>query len=677
MILAAIFESFITPFVLLFSIPLAAIGSFFLLTITGNSLFNANTLIGFLILLGVVVNNGIILIDFINILQRQGFRRARAILTGGLSRVRPIIITAVTTCVAMLPLALGNSEYVKAIGPPFAVTVIGGLSVSTLLTLVFIPMLYNGLENAVSWLKALKWHVKLSFILLGTAGIILVILYIESFLWQMAAGLSIILGIPLLYWFVSTSLRKATAKIIVEHETLHIKIANLVKIYGRESKTARDLLSGQKLMKKAVESQSVMRPALESLIWQIPLLVFLFYFTWFYLVSSFWQLVAGAVLYVFVLSILNRFRKASSSIWMRYVYYIALLLAPFLFLLLYQLRWNNLALTLLVGGLWYLLIMIRHVSIMLHRGSFEISSTPKLFRWFFHFVRILPVVGTRTERLKALKGVSFDIETGMFGLLGPNGAGKSTIIRIICGILDQSYGKIWINGIDTQEKREELQGLIGYLPQEFGMYENMSARAYLDYQAMMKGINDKTARQKRVKEVLEAVHMWEHRNKPIRTYSGGMKQRIGIAQVLLHLPRILVVDEPTAGLDPRERIRFRNLLVELSRNRIVIFSTHIIEDISSSCNTMAVINEGKLLYQGSPREMSEIARGKVWKVTLPSSEFEEAVKNLLVIHHMRDHDRIRVRCIAESKPFEHAEEEHPLLEDAYLWLLYSNKEKIA
>jgi ABC-type multidrug transport system ATPase subunit len=248
------------------------------------------------------------------------------------------------------------------------------------------------------------------------------------------------------------------------------------------------------------------------------------------------------------------------------------------------------------------------------------------------------------------------------------------MMRIICGILEQSYGKIWINGIDTQEKREELQGLIGYLPQEFGMYENMTAMAYLDYQAMLKGITDVDLRKKRVGEVLNAVHMWDSRNKKIGSYSGGMKQRIGIAQVLLHLPRILVVDEPTAGLDPRERIRFRNLLVELSRSRIVIFSTHIIEDISSSCTTMAVINNGEVLFNGTPQEMTQIAKGKVWKVILPANEFEERTKDLLVMHHMRDEDRIRVRCISADKPFDTAEEEHPLLEDAYLWLLHTHKQ---
>ena len=343
-------------------------------------------------------------------------------------------------------------------------------------------------------------------------------------------------------------------------------------------------------------------------------------------------------------------------------------------LVIFQSRWDHLWLTLIAGVAWYLDVSMGRVSVKVKQAEFDLKKIRPFLRWFYWFVSVLPIVGKEKEQFKALEGVSLEIGTGMFGLLGPNGAGKSTMIRIICGILEQSYGKIWINGIDTQEKREELQGLIGYLPQEFGMYENMSAYAYLDYQAMLKGISNSQARAKRIREVLESVHMWDSRQKKIGAYSGGMKQRIGIAQVLLHLPRILVVDEPTAGLDPRERIRFRNLLVELSASRVVIFSTHIIEDISSSCSTMAVINRGEVLFNGTPSEMTHIASGKVWKTSLPSELFEEATKEMLVVHHMRDGGQIRFRCISAEKPFEDAIVESPLLEDAYLWLLRSDKE---
>jgi len=169
--------------------------------------------------------------------------------------------------------------------------------------------------------------------------------------------------------------------------------------------------------------------------------------------------------------------------------------------------------------------------------------------------------------------------------------------------------------------------------------------------------------------------MEEHKNEKISSYSGGMKQRIGIAQILLHLPRILVVDEPTAGLDPRERIRFRNLLVELSRERIVIFSTHIIEDIASSCKKVAVLNRGELKYLGEPINMAKIAENKVWQIEVPVSEFEKVQKDLLIVGHMQDGDMIRIRCISENKPMDIAEPARPLLEDAYLQLLMQDKKK--
>ena len=673
MILAIVFESFITPLVLLFSIPLAAIGSFFFLTITGNSLFNANTLTGFLILLGVVVNNGIILIDFVNILRRNGYRRTRAIMVAGLSRVRPILITAVTTCVAMLPLAMGKAEYVEAIGPPFAVTVIGGLIVSTLLTLVFIPMLYNGIEHSLNWIRDLNLPLMLLMLGLEIAGFIAVILYIDSFIWKMAGGLLVLAGIPASIWFITSSLRKAKLTIISQEEELHIRISNLVKIYGRDSQAVRDYKTGRRMARLAEQKQSDPRPRFEALIWQVPLLIFLIYFSWFYLVSGFWKLIASIASWYFVLSVIKGFSQFYRKKWLTMLLGFFRYVTPLLILVLFQLEWENLAFTIVVGSIWYLLLAIAWVAYRIRNAELETKKVRKIFRWFVWLVKIIPGIGTQKERFKALRGVSLDIGYGMFGLLGPNGAGKSTMIRTICGILEQSYGKIWINGIDTQEKREELQGLIGYLPQEFGMYENMTAAGYLDYQAMLKGITETEVREKRIEEVLNAVHMWDSRNKKIGSYSGGMKQRIGIAQVLLHLPRILVVDEPTAGLDPRERIRFRNLLVELSRSRIVIFSTHIIEDISSSCNTMAVINNGEVLFTGTPKEMTGIAKGRVWKVMLPADEFEESTRDLLVMHHMRDNDQIRVRCISAEKPFKNAEEEHPLLEDAYLWLLQSNK----
>jgi len=317
--------------------------------------------------------------------------------------------------------------------------------------------------------------------------------------------------------------------------------------------------------------------------------------------------------------------------------------------------------------------MIMVTSDRLYRDQINVNRLTGRFKGirktFYRMVMAIPLIGKKKTPFKALKGVSFNIEHGMFGLLGPNGAGKSTLMRIICGILEPSYGQITINGIDTKVKREELQGLIGYLPQEFGVYENLTAWEFLNYMGILKKIYNREQREARIEYVLGAVHMSSHKDEKLGSYSGGMKQRMGIAQILLHLPRILVVDEPTAGLDPRERSRFRNLLVELSRDRIVIFSTHIIEDVASSCNQVAVVRSGELVYLGAPVEMAHIARDKVWMADMSIDAFEEFKDNYVIIHHMRDGDKIRVRFLAGECPFEGAHNVKANLEDAYLCLL--------
>jgi ABC-type multidrug transport system ATPase subunit len=257
----------------------------------------------------------------------------------------------------------------------------------------------------------------------------------------------------------------------------------------------------------------------------------------------------------------------------------------------------------------------------------------------------------------------------MFGLVGPNGAGKTTLMRIICGILSQTSGKVAINGIDTLERREELQSLIGYLPQEFGTYESMTAYQFRDYQALLKGLWDPAERRRTVDRAIASVHLEEDRDVKIRDFSGGMRQRVGIAQTLLHLPRILVVDEPTAGLDPRERIRFRNLLSELSQNRIVIFSTHVIEDISSSCNRLAVMRRGEVAFLGSPTEMAALAKHAVWVMHVRPEELDEVRSSLKVVHHVPDGDMVRVRVLSQERPRADAQPAPPTLEDSYLWLL--------
>lgn len=680
MILASVFESLATPFVLLFSIPLAAIGSLLALLLTGNSLLNnANVMIGFLILLGVVVNNGIILIDYANILRRRGYRRNRALMTAGLSRIRPILITSITTIVAMFPMAMGNDEYAGAIGAPFAITVIGGLSFSALLTLILIPTVCMGLENTLQWYRGLSPKVWVLHALLLVAGMSCIYLYGGSLLWQSIYGVVLLAGIPGMTYFMQTSLRRARSKVIDPEADIHISVRNLVKIYDWPGRVSRQWRSGLLIRRRlGIGGEYHSLKDFISVSWQFALLGFAIWFTWFFIGSRLWIFILSFAIYAATLYLWRKVReylywRFAGSRTVRILNRVIFWSIPPLILFALFRRLDNPNLVSTVGLLWAFCIAVYVTAGYLFEKEINIERVKGCFaglrRSWFRLVKGIPLIGKRRRPFKALRGVSFEIRTGMFGLLGPNGAGKSTLMRIICGILEQSYGSIWINGLDTRIYREELQSLIGFLPQEFGTYENMSSWEFLDYQAILKGLVDGAVRRERLEYVLKAVHMYDRKDEKIGSFSGGMKQRIGIALILLHLPRILVVDEPTAGLDPRERIRFRNLLVELSKDRIVIFSTHIIEDISSSCSQVVVINKGALRYFGDPVDMVGMAAGKVWQFDIDKTAFEQALDKSRIVNHIQKDDRIRVRYLSAASPYEGAVQVEPNLEDAYLCLL--------
>lgn len=689
MILSSVFESFSIPLVMMFSIPLAAIGSLVLLILTGTSIMNTNVLTGFLILLGIVVNNGIILIDYSRILRRTGYSESRALMMAGLARVRPILITAITTIIALIPLALGKSEYVSLIGVPFAVTIIGGLTISTLLTLVFIPTVNSGLQSSLNWMRAQKLYIKLIQYTIWIVGSYFIFTEVDRRVWQIIDFILLMLIVPAIIFFIQNSLRKASEKLIDKDDALFIKIRNLVKIYDWDSRFVREWKSGINIRKRlGIENEYKSIKDFDQVIWQLPIIGFMVYLIYFHLEKGLWYFILPIFLYILTLIFLVPIKKYTENLkesgkykWIRKIIslFVGLVfwLFPALALFLFYKKYSLLGLVIPMGAIWYLLILIKVTSDNLYKKRVNVNRLTGKFKGlrqaFYRFVLVIPVIGKKKEPFKALKGVSINIENGMFGLLGPNGAGKSTLMKIICGILEPCYGQITINDIDVKVKREELQGLIGYLPQEFGMYENMTAWDFLHYMGILKKLVDKEERTKRVEYVLQAVHMSEHKDEKIGSFSGGMKQRIGIAQILLHLPKILVVDEPTAGLDPRERIRFRNLLVELSRERIVIFSTHIIEDVASSCNMVAVMNKGEVKYMGAPISMAKIADNKIWMMNIPADEFEKLKKDYVIIHHMKDGDNIRCRCLAENAPTDDAKPVKANLEDAYLYLLNRDK----
>ena len=678
MILAAVFESLVAPLAMMITLPLATVGGLWALVLTGHSILDTNALVGFVILLGVVVNNGIMLIDSARARQRRGARLSRALLQAGQGRLRPIAITALSTILALLPLAMGKAEYVAVIGVPFAVAVIGGLLAGTLFTLVLVPTVYAGLEHSLAWLRRLggwTWTAQLAALALGAW---LIHEHVEGLLWRVVDGTALMGGVPALTWFLQTSLRRSRADPIPRDRPLRISVANLVKVYDDEPRFRRQWRRGERQRARLRAAGEAEAGRLGALRWQLPLLGFHFYFAYLYLESDFWALVFSVAFVIFLAAVVRPLLPPPGSggrrrRLIRGLYSALFWLLPLAHLLWYQDRWDNWALTVLVGIVWYLAAAVHRGARRLYRGQVNVDGLAGRFRrsrrLLYRLVAWLPLIGRRRRPFPALKQASLEIESGMFGLIGPNGAGKTTLMRVLCGILEPTRGKVRVNGIDLSARREELQALIGYLPQAFGTYENRTAYQFLDYQAMLKGRWDAGERRRAVEEAIRAVHLEDSRDQKIRGFSGGMKQRVGIAQTLLHLPRILVVDEPTAGLDPRERIRFRNLLAELARDRVVVFSTHIIEDISSSCNRLAVLGDGEVRFLGTPREMVELTRGAVWQASVPEAGFEALRRTARIVHHMRDQDRIRVRLLAAERPLPGAAEVTPTLEDSYLWLL--------
>jgi len=261
-----------------------------------------------------------------------------------------------------------------------------------------------------------------------------------------------------------------------------------------------------------------------------------------------------------------------------------------------------------------------------------------------------------------------DVQPGILGLLGPNGAGKSTFMRMLATITKPTEGSIHWNDVDIVKSPDTMRAVLGYLPQDFGVYPNLNAVEFLEYIAAIKGLDAKSAK-KRIDELLQVVNLVDVAKRPLGGYSGGMKQRVGIAQALLNDPQLLIVDEPTVGLDPEERVRFRNLLSDLSGERIVILSTHIVSDVEATATRIAMINKGRLLRDAAPEDLLKDLNGKVWKWTVSSAELP-ALKQLYVISGtIRRSEGVEIRVVSGDQPNVQAVNISPNLEDVYLFLI--------
>ncbi len=271
-----------------------------------------------------------------------------------------------------------------------------------------------------------------------------------------------------------------------------------------------------------------------------------------------------------------------------------------------------------------------------------------------------------------LRNFSLELGDGVLGLLGPNGAGKSTLMRILATITDKTEGMVTWNGVDIARHPDDLRQVLGYLPQDFGIYPNLNALEFLEYLAAIKGLDAKFAK-RRIDELLQLVNLVDAAKRPLGGYSGGMKQRVGIAQALLNDPQLLIVDEPTAGLDPEERVRFRNLLADLSGKHIVILSTHIVSDVEATATSIAIISKGQCITHAAPETILQAVESKVWTWVVSSEEFTKLKQDYLISNTARRSDGVHMRVVSEQKPNVNAEFSAAALEDAYLYFVQNSR----
>ena len=272
---------------------------------------------------------------------------------------------------------------------------------------------------------------------------------------------------------------------------------------------------------------------------------------------------------------------------------------------------------------------------------------------------------TYSNNVEALKDVTLEVANGMFGLLGPNGAGKSTLMRTIAGLQELDNGSITVGDIDVSKHKHELRKVLGYLPQEFGLYPKVNALELFDHLATMKGITDSKERDELTKSLLSQTNLWKYRNRKLGTFSGGMKQRFGIAQALIGEPKLIIVDEPTAGLDPTERNRFHNLLSAIGENVIVILSTHIVEDVSDLCSKMAIIKDGKVKLVGEPLTLVKDLKAQVWTGLVTKKDFKNVKNDHQVISSKLSMGKVQIRVLSDQEPIDGFKQVDPEIEDLY------------
>ena len=691
LVLAMTFESLLLPALVMLALPLTMLGSGWVLFLTGKT-FEPGVIVGGLALIGLTVNPAILLVDR---MQRKtldaGWSRGAAALSAMRERTRPVLLVTATTIAALAPLAVSTGRE-NEIWPGFAVTVIGGLITSALLTLLIIPVCYTLLHRLDQifgrvgpWL-VVTW--------LGTTIAIMTWLIwselLVSILWQFIVAL--LVGGCLLALIVMFFRRQEPPEPHSDGGPPLLEVKHLGKIYGLPGPLRATIEQRKDFIRRVIARGGEMFSRSDSM---EKVLIFLIVAAGFgaigYLtIEGLWGLLAALGVALFIglgtyeiRRLLGRVDETGDVV-------------PngFVTTLVYGLPWIAIALNVYVVNvrptianevpevplLWPIVVGIVLLVLQFMRRSAVRQirgEIPERVDGFLRYPRTfmrrwskrLAGLDMEGEEVKALAGVDFVAERGMIGILGPNGAGKTTLLRQLAGILEPTSGLVSLGGIPIKLLRKHLARWIGYLPQDSGLPSGSTPKAYLMYYAGLYEIPI-ADREERVDGLLREVGLEEKEDDAIGSLSGGMRQRVAVARTLLRLPPIIIVDEPTVGLDPRERIRFRNLLSRLAQNRIVLFSTHVVDDVAVACDRVLVLAKNEMQFDGAPSELSTYAEEKVWTLEQPESdEFKLPDGAILVNETPTGGGQVRRRILANEEPSREALRVNANLEDGYLWLI--------
>jgi multidrug efflux pump subunit AcrB/ABC-type multidrug transport system ATPase subunit len=689
-VLALVFESLTLPILVLVALPLTLIGGAWALLLSGHPV-DQMAAIGALALLGLTVNPAILLVDRMRVRTLHGHWSAgAAALAAVRERARPVLMTTLTTIAGLWPLALATGRE-NELWPPFATVVIGGLASSALLTLLAIPAGFVLLRRLDVLFGRLGPWVVLAWLAATTAIVwpLFATDLVGSLTWQVVTTLlvgGLLLGVIAFAWRREPPPVPAAAP----GTPPVLEVRGLRKVYGRPGPLGRAWQAPAAAARRAAERGSGpadTQPARERIVPFAMLLVATAYL--FATVESFgWRVVLLFVAALLVAALarairaarghvdeLGRARRGGLAGWIA-------TFAPWAAFcwVAWRVATSGAERVQLVGVGILLALLGLFIALVQLAGRTARSGGPAgrgLRGWWRRTAARWHGEERPQDEVRALDGIDLRVERGMIGVLGPNGAGKTTLLRTIAGILEPSRGVVVLGGVRLERIRRWIGRTIGYLPQDFGLPAAMTAREYLDYWALLYEVEPAAERRARVDRLLREVGLGSRAGERIGRYSGGMRQRVAVARTLLRLPPVIIVDEPTVGLDPRERIRFRNLLARLAADRIVLFSTHVVEDVASTCDRVVVVARGRIVFDGGPGDLVEQARGRVWTVRLPAevTEREALAPGANIVDRLPDAaGGALLRILADARPHPAAEPAAPNIEDGYLALTGARRE---